>query len=264
MVEVEELDAYLPAPRRERLIWLLSIWYAPRRTLAAITRQERAVWLLPLLILSVLALATVFAAGPLRQAAAAANPPEPPESFQWMTPEQQQQYLDAQASAYGPVQVYVFPAISALASVWLSWFLLGAVLHLALTTLGSSNSITMTTAYNITAWASLPFALRHLVQLSAMLGGKTLINNPGLSGFLAPDASGWLLFARLLLGAIDLYLIWQIFLLWTGVRVTGMARGKAFTAVLISVLLLVIIGALLQFLAAQLAGLDVQSQFMFF
>lgn len=264
MVEVEELDAYLPAPRRERLGWLLSIWYAPRRTLTAITRQERAVWLLPLLVISVLALAAVFAAGPLRQAAAAATPQEPPESFQWMTPEQQQQYLDAQASAYGPVQVYVFPAIGALAGAWLRWFLLGAVLHLALTTLGSSHATTITTAYNITAWASLPLALRHLVQIIAMLGGKALINNPGLSGFLAPDGTGWLLFARLLLGAVDLYLIWQIVLMWVGVRTTGMARGKALTAVLVAVLLLVIISALLQFLAAQLAGLDVQSQFMFF
>lgn len=261
MVEVEELDEYVPAARNERARWLLSIWVKPWRTLQSILREERGVWLLPLLVLSALALAGVFAAGPLRQAAVASVPQEPPPGFEWMTPEQQEQYMQAQASASGPVQTYVFPAIGALAGVWVSWFALGAVLHLALTMLGSRG--TSTSAFNLTAWASLPFALRSLVQLGAMLFGKTLINSGGLSGFIAVDAQGGLLYARLLLAAVDLYLIWQIVLLWIGARASGLPRGKALLGVLASVLLLVGLGALLRFLVAQLAGLSTNGLFFF-
>lgn len=261
MVEVVELDEYVPAARSERLRWLLSIWLKPRRTLQSILREERGVWLLPLLVLSVLALAGVFASAPLRQAAAAAAPVEPPPGFEWMTPEQQQQYMQAQASASGPVQTYVFPAIGALAGVWVSWFVLGAVLHLALTMLGGRG--TNTSAFNLVGWASLPFALRSLVQLAVMLFGKTLIQNSGLSGFLAADAQGWMLYLRLLLTAVDLYLIWQIVLLWLGARVSGLPKGKALLGVLASVLLLVAFGALLRFLVAQLAGLSTNGLFFF-
>lgn len=169
--------------------------------------------------------------------------------------------MQAQASASGPVQTYVFPAIGALAGVWVSWFALGAVLHLALTMLGSRG--TSTSAFNLTAWASLPFALRSLVQLGAMLFGKTLINSGGLSGFVAADAQGGLLYARLLLAAVDLYLIWQIVLLWIGARASGLPRGKALLGVLASVLLLVGLGALLRFLVAQLAGLSTNGLFFF-
>jgi hypothetical protein len=262
MVEVEEFDEYVPAARNERLRWLLSIWYAPARTLQTILREERAVWLIPLLLLSLLALANVFAAGPLRQAAAANAVIEPPPGFEWMSPEQQEQYMQAQASASGPVQVYVFPAIGALSGVWVRWFVLGAVLHLAMTMLGSRG--TSTSAYNLTAWASMPFVVRGVVQLVAMLAGRALIANPGLSGFLPQDAAGGLLFARLLLAAIDIYLIWQIVLLWIGARASGLPRGKALAGVLISVLLLVAVGAGLQFLVAQVAGLSVNGPMFLF
>jgi len=261
MVEVEQLDEYLPAARSERLRWLLSIWLAPRRTLQNILREERGVWLLPLLVLSALALASVFAAGPLHQAAAASNSGQPPEGFEWMTPEQQEQYMQAQASAYGPVQTYVFPAISALAGVWVGWFALGAVLHLALTMLGSRGS--STAAFNLTAWASLPFALRQLVQIAAMLAGRVLITNRGMSGFVAADSTGWVLFARLLLAAVDVYLIWQIALLWLGARLSGLPKGKALLGVLLSVGLIGLVGALLQFLVAQVSGLSTNGIFFF-
>ncbi len=261
MVEAEQLDEYVPAARSERLGWLLRIWYAPRRVLQNILREERAVWLLPLLVLSVLALASVFAAGPLRQAAAALNAGGIPEGFEWMTPEQQEQYMQAQASAYGPVQTYVFPAISMLAGVWVGWFALGAVMHLALTMLGSRG--TSNEAFNLTAWASLPFALRGIVQIVAMLVGHTLIANPGLSGFLPTDATGGVLFARLLVAGVDIYLVWQVILLWVGARLSGLPRGKALLGVLLSVVLIGLLGTLLQFLVAQISGLSMNGMFLF-
>ena len=89
-----------------------------------------------------------------------------------MTPEQQQQYMDAQSSMNGPATIYVFPAIGALAGLWLSWFLLGAFLHLVMTMLGGRG--TNTSAFNIAAWASLPFAIRMIVQIIFMLTNKQL------------------------------------------------------------------------------------------
>jgi hypothetical protein len=263
MVEVEELNASVSVKGHKHFGWLPATLIRPAKTMTQVAGEEQPAWLLPLLLLTALTLISVLVAGPLRQAAALSAPPELPPNFQYMSPEQQEQFMQAQASMNGPAMTYLFPAIGALAGVWLSWFLLGAVLHLVMTLLGGRGS--SSAAYNLAAWASLPFAIRLVIQIVAMVATHSLIGSPGLSGFIAADAAGAELFARILLRLVDLYLIWQFILLWLGAASTsGLTRGKAFSGVLITVVFLLVLSALPGFLSSQVSGLNISRPFMFF
>lgn len=263
MVEIEELEQNAPETSKNHFGWFLTTFIKPGKTMHEIASAEKGSWLLPLLLLTLLTLINIWTAGPLRQQAMLNNPGELPESFQYMSPEQQEQYMAAQASAAGPTQVYIFPGIGAVVGLWMSWFVLGGVLHLVLTLLGSRS--TNTASFNLAAWASLPFAIRLIVQIVAMLTTHQLIKSPGLSGFIADDATGALAVLRIMLSMVDVYLIWQIVLLWIGSASTaGLQRGKALGGILISVLLVLVMAALPGFLIAQVSGLNVSGPMFFF
>ena len=260
--ELENLDIVEERPRRVHFEWLLPTFFRPRRTLAKIAEQNHAVWITPLLVLSLLAIVAVLAASPVRQLAAQMGSEIPPD-FEWWSPEQQQQFMEAQANSSGPMFTIVFPALGAVLGLWVSWFLLGSILHLSLTLAGSRSS--NTAALNLVGWASLPYALRSLVQIVGMLLSRSVINAPGLSGFAAEGAAGAAAFAGALLAFVDLYLIWQIILLLVGVvPVSRLARGKAWAAVFISLALILLISAVPALIAAQLGGLSGGGMIPFF
>jgi hypothetical protein len=142
--------------------------------------------------------------------------------------------------------------------VWLGWFILGSVLHLVMTLSGSRSS--NTASLNLTAWASLPFGLRYIVQGIYYIASGSLIRGPGLSGFAAPEAT----FLAAFLALVDIYLVWQIALLLVGARpLSGLARGKAVLAVFISVLIVLALESLPGFLSAQMGDLSVVRPFLF-
>lgn len=261
MVETDGKNLQTPAGQHKTISWLLWTLVRPGRGMGEVGAEGRSVWLIPMLLLTVLTLISVIIAGPLHQEAIRSGVTTP-ESFQYMTPEQQQQYLQAQEIAAGPVTTYIFPAVGKLIGLWLGWFLLGGILHLVLTMLGSRSN--NTTAFNLAAWSSLPLAIRLIVQIVAMLVTHQLISSPGLSGFIAADGKGGLAFVRGLLSMVDIYLIWQIVLLWIGAStVSGLVRGKAFAGAFASVVLLLLISALPGFLGAQFQGLNVTQPFFF-
>ena len=120
-------------------------------------RTGPPVWQTPLLILSVLAILVVLVGAPIRTQLSQ-QVGELPQDFQYWPPDQQEQYYASQANKANPMFIYLFPALGALIGIWLSWFLLGSILHLALTLSGSRGNSGQ--AINLVAWASLPFALR--------------------------------------------------------------------------------------------------------
>lgn len=262
MAQVEEIDLSVPSSRRMRFEWLLPVFFRPGRTMRAVAAEEQAQWLLPLLLLTVLTIVHVIAAGPIRKQVILSSNTELPQGFEYMTPEQQQQYMDAQQSSAGTAQSYIFPGVAALAGVWMSWFVFGGILHLAMTMMGSRSSTT--TAFNLVSWASMPFAIRLIVQIVAMLVNKTLITNPGVSGFVAADSSGVMAFVRIMLSMVDIYLIWQLVLLVIGASTTNIKPVKAFFGVLVVLLLVLALSALPGFGMAQLSGLSVNQPFIFF
>ncbi len=248
--------------RRWHLDWLLGVLIHPWRTFPRIAAETGAVWLTPLLLISLAAVLLVAVSGPLRQSQALLAANDLPPDFQYYSPDQQAQLQQALASSASANFVYVFPAVSAVGKVWLGWLIAGGVLHLVLTILGgraSSRSV-----LNRVAWAGLPFALRDTVRILATLLGDQLIAQPGLSGLVPAQSGGALVLAAQLLAAVDLYWIWHVLLLVIAVRAApDPGPGKAWASVLITQALALLLLALPATLSAQLNNLTIVRPFLF-
>jgi len=223
--------------------WILPLFTRPARTTTAIVAQEKAVWLTPLLILSVLVILSVAIGAPIKRNIIQMGSELPPD-FQYYSPEMQEQYFAAQAKQTSPLFLYVFPLLSGLLKVWVPWFLLSILMYLSLTLAGSrAGSIK---SYNLVALSMLPQAIRTLVQILAMLFSKMVVSAPGLSGF------------------IDIYFIFQIILLLIGsVPLSGLSRSKAWIATTISVVIVLLLMAIPGLLASALGGLSLSGGFYF-
>ncbi|MCC7359901.1 MAG: YIP1 family protein [Anaerolineales bacterium] len=253
----------LERPRRFYFDWLLPFLLRPKTIYARIMALGRSTWFTPLLVLTLTALAAVAVAGPIKIAANQSGQSPMPEVFQYWTPEQQAQYIQAQQiTSTGPVFIYVFPGIVAVLRLWFGWLVMGGLLHLILTMLGGRDNTGG--ALNIVAWAALPFAIRDLVRVGFMLIQKQLLANPGLSGF-APVSEGWL-YAVLgdLLARIDLYTVWYVILLFLGVRASvGLSAGKSLAGLLIALLLMLLLGLVPTIVMSQLSGLSIMQPFFY-
>jgi hypothetical protein len=262
MIANEEEVLPLQRPRGFHLEWLAPLFYKPRQTISRALERGNSTWIAPLLLLTILALVTILVAGPLRQAAVANGPQTLPPDFQYWSPEQQNQYMQSAAASSGPTYVYVIPFIGELARIWLSWLIFAAILNLLLIIAGTRSDMTMT--LNLVAWASLPFAIRYLVQIGSMLITHQVIANPGLAGFAPVEPQGFSLYLSQILPFIDIYLVWMLVLVIVGLLpLSGMTWGKALLCVLISLLILLALDGLPGFLSSQLSGLKTIRPFLF-
>ncbi len=248
--------------RKSHIDRLLPVLTRPRQALTEIAAQPKAVWLTPIVLLCVTGLVAVLVGGPLRQQAALSGQAELPPDFQWYTPEQQAQFLQAQSATSGTAFVYVFPALQAVLRVWLGWLIVGASLHFALTLFGARGS--MQSAMNLVAWAGLPFGVRDLVRTGYVLLGRRLIQSPGLSGLMGSGAEGAALFLTQLLALVDIYLVWHIALLVIGVRSqSDPGRGRAWGSVALAQAVALLVQALPAYLVGRLASLTIARPFFF-
>lgn len=237
--------------------------FRPRAALAEISGQLEGVWLTPLLLLTLGGLLVVAAAGPIRTAAAQQGVVELPDVAQFWTPEQQAAYLQSQQLRSGPVFMYVFPALLAVLGVWFGWLVAAGLLHLVLTLLGGR--VTSGSTINLTAWAALPFAVRDLVQAGFMFFAKQLVPGAGLAGF-APAGGGMLnTVLTQVLQRVDLYTLWYALLLIIGVQAaSGLRGGKAVTAVVLTLAVLLLLAVLPAVIVAQLGSLGTLTPFLGF
>lgn len=243
--------------------WLYQIFVRPKQIFSSVSERESRAWSKPMLILSVLVILLSVAGGPARKLDAQMNVSLPPEDFQYWTEEQQSRFFQSQQAAQGTLFIYVFPLLSSLAGLWLGWFILASVLHLIMTFQGSHQP---QVAYlNLVAWAALPFALRSIVQIAALLLTKRVINAPGLSGFIAEGTRGFLAYLRILFSLFDLYSIGFIALLLLGSPIiSGLKKNKAWWATLLSCLVLILLATLPEFLLMQLDSLGTIRPFLYF
>lgn len=247
-------------PQKLQFKWFFPLFFRPRRTLAEIAEKNYAVWLVPLLLLMVSALILVLVSAPIIRNAT--QPIAPPSELEYYPPEQQQRFQEAANMGTSSTVTIVFPLIGKWVGIWVSWFLLGSILHLALTMNGSRSS--NRSALNIVAWASLPFFVRDVVQIIAMLVTGNLIKGAGISGFLQSGMTGFGAYQFSLASFIDIYLIWQIILIGIGARqVSGLKAGKAWLATLIAVVIFLALRAVPGLIAAQLGTLSTGGMFFF-
>jgi hypothetical protein len=252
----------IETPRRFPMDWIPGVLFTPRQTMAKIAAQSRAVWFFPLMILTLTAILNTVVAGPIKIREAQMKGPNLPPDYQYYSPEQQAQIMQAWEATQKPVFIYVFPGLIAVAKVWVVWLIIGGVLHLAVTMLGGRGSAA--TTLNIVAWASLPLAVRDAVRIIAMLSTGQMVASPGLSGFAPIGEARIYVFFTALLALIDIYVIWYTLLLVIGIRAaTKISLGKALGAVMVTVLLSLTLGALLSYGSSLLSNLNVVRPFFF-
>jgi hypothetical protein len=246
--------------KRFHFDWVFPALFRPRPTFEKIAAQAGSVWLTPLLLLTLAAIALVLLSGPIKQQILMNTPPELPLDFQYYSPEMQAQFMQAQAATQSPVFIYVMPALASIFRVWAGWLLVGGLLHLVLTLLGGRGATSA--AMNLVAWSSLPFALRDLVRIISLLVTKRLIEAAGISGFAPPGEGFFPPFLAAFLAQVDIYLIWHIILLAIGVQVaSGLKTGKVVLAVSLVILLVVLVYAALNGLITSLGGMAIARPF---
>ncbi|HWQ46960.1 MAG TPA: Yip1 family protein [Longilinea sp.] len=261
MSETELDNLPVAEQRRLRWDWLYQVILAPRKTLAAITSQDKPNWLTPMLVISLLILVSALAGIPARIQENQASATIPMDGS-YYTEDQQAQFAASDATASSPLFTYILPAVGGLVGLWVGWLLMGSVLHLAYTLAGSRSSSAAT--MNLAAWAYVPFGVRYLIRAVYLLATRQVITSTGLSGFVDTSAGGMAAFFAALLAMVDIYLIWQVVLLVIGsTDLTKLSRSKAWAATITAVVVVLLICALPGFLSAALSGLSTGG-FMFF
>lgn len=249
-------------PRGLQIKRIPEVFIRPSIAFQKILGQTRAIWFTPMLLLSLTGLARILASGSIGRLIAMSGEITLPPDFQFYTPEQQAQFMQAMQSTSGPVFVYILPAIGILLSIWLGWLLVGGSLHLVVTLLGGRGDTG--SSMNLVAWAALPFALRDLIRAIVILISGQLINHPGLSGFVKPESSNAAAFAAAFLGLIDVYLIWHIILLILGVQSgNSLSSSKAVLGVLVTIMLALALQTVLGFLPTLFGGANIVRPFFF-
>ena len=242
--------------------WLPGILVRPRKTIQAVLAEEKPVWLTPLLVLTILIILAVLAAAPIQRQIIQSGS-NIPENFQYWTSDEQNAFLQAQASQTSPLFLYIFPFLRRAAGNWLIWMLTSSLLHLAITLRGSRSS--RGAASNLVAWSMTPFIVRVLVEIFVILFARRLVENPGLSALLPSDAAGLSAYLRSILSSIDLYYIWHVILVLIGIRpLSGLAKGKAVSAALAALLVMLLLLGIPGFIRALLSGISTTSSFYFF
>lgn len=258
-----DLDNSLPEkPNHLQFKRLLTFFGHPRQVFSEICQSESSVWLVPLLTLSLLILVNILIAGPIHQSIAQSGT-NLPADFDYYTAEQQQQYLQAQSSTASPVFAYVFPAIGKLTGLWITWLLLGSLLHLALTLTGSRSP--NISALNVTAWAMLPLGLRELVQAGYMLSTHQLVNAQGLAGFVDSTTGRLASMGSAVLSQVDFYTLGVLaLLLLASVSLSELPSRKAWGATMIAFFIFLLIASLPAFISSQFSGLSLTQPFFYF
>ncbi len=245
-------------PKKFQTKWFFPMFFQPSKSLKEIAEKNYAVWLMPLCVLMISALILVLVSAPI--IGGSSQNVTTPEGFEYYSPEQQQQFQNAVTMGASPVVTTIFPLVGKILGIWIGWFLLSSILHLSLTLNGSRSS--NRTALNVVAWSSLPFFIRDIVQIIAILTTKQLISQPGLSGFMESGMTGLPAYLSALLSFADIYLIWQFILIGIGARkISGLKAGKAWLATLIAIIVFLALKALPGLIGAQLGTLSTGGMF---
>ena len=248
--------------RRLQLNLIPTFILHPKNGFTKIKDLPRNTWLTPILVTSLAAILCVIATGWLKQQASITGELILPPDYEYFTPEQQAQYMQAAQATQSPTFVYILPVIGSLIGIWLGWLLLGGILHLTTTLFGGRGDTA--TSMNLVAWSYLPFAIRNFIRILYLLTSRKLIESPGLSGFINNPDSDWSIAVATLLSFINIYLIWHVLLLIVGTKITtGISTTKSIGSVLITMLFIIVLQTSAQYLITKLTNLSITRPFFF-
>ena len=245
----------------EFIKWLGAIWFKPATIFQKIIITDGKTWWMPLVLLSFLQLIKNLVEISVRKTAALMTAPSLPEGMQFITPEQQLQIDQGINYQSGIFFTFFLPLLLGLAGIWITWLILSSILHISLTLSGSRSG--SGTTFNITAWASLPIAIRLIIQTIGILVTQSLISHPGFSGFITIQGRATLIFSTLV-GMIDLFFILQLVYLIIGTaHLGGVTRRKAIVTVFISLGLTMLLSVIPAFISYSISGMNITRPFFF-
>jgi|GEM_PF-582080 len=263
--------------KRLHFEFLLPFLLHPRATFAQVA-QKRGTWMTPLLVISLLLIARVMLATPAPEPAFPGDfVPEPgrvPVGPKGQEPQQDAMLISAHPqdgdggdgefpqkelppdASGGAILANLVPALGATVGLWVGWFLLSVLLYVGMVISGSNNSFTET--LNLTAWASLPLALRQVVLLVAALAFPSVSTNPsGISALAASFTGPAGMFMTSLLRPVDIYLVWQVILIVIGLRqLSPLGLRRVVGITIVAVALFLALAAMPGFLSAIFAQLS--------
>lgn len=224
----DQAPAQRPLPQ---LFW--GMFARPRRTLEYLSQNGKRFWWVPALVILVLiVLPTIIAPAPVTQT------PSTMEPVESMGPYAEAVTVESPTPAATSPLIGILGVAGRALSTAITWALWGGALYLASVFLGRSS--TFKQMLRLTIWTWLPYGVRGLLQTAYILISGQAITNPGLSGFvidrsaqsLVPVGPGQIALAAIL-SRVDLFLVWNLFLLITGLMVTTrLTRRKSVIAVL--------------------------------
>jgi hypothetical protein len=260
-----EDEVVLTPPRKAKqrqafhFAWLPGIFLRPAKTLRAMLAEEKPNWLLPLLVVSIMLILNVVLSAPAQRNAIQSGL-NTPQEFQYWTPEEQANYLNAQASKSSPTFIYAYPILIGIATWWVVWFLTANILHLMITLAGSRSPNFKSS--NLAGWAMLPFALGLLIKAITVAASGRLLAPAPFAALLTEDATGLQLYARSVLGNVDAYWLWHAILLVLGAKpLSKLAAGKALGAVLAVILLMLLLQGVPGLLGGLLGNMSTGGKF---
>ena len=250
-----------------RLLWGMIV--RPRGTLEYLREHGGRSWWAPALLSVSLIVLPILVAAPItaRQAREAfLATQEQWEEQENLSAEDQAQMEQAMSVAASPLITVIFPAVGGALGRAVGWLAWAGALYLAGMALGGRS--TFGQMFHMVVWTWLPYALRGLIQTVYIALSGQAIASPGLSGFVrGSDSIGEMVLAspspgQLLLTAflsrVDLFLIWNLILMVTGVMViTHLPRRKAMLVTLgvwLVLTMLSLVPALVSGLFAQQMG----------
>ncbi|MGC9523458.1 MAG: YIP1 family protein [Anaerolineae bacterium] len=216
---------------------LIGMIVKPRATMAALREARRRWWIVPAILMVG---ALIFSGFAYSRANAEFLYQQQVEMFEQMPPEQRGPMAEPPAKATPPLLTTGLRIAGQVVGVIVTWVVWAGLLALASTFFGQ-NGARFGGFFAMVVWAWLPHAVRHLVQGVYQFVTQTPIYNQGLSGlvldntpmafspfsgprYVPPTRSDqvWAAF----LGRIDVYRVWSLLLLVTGVIIFARASKK--------------------------------------
>lgn len=215
---------------------LLAALVNPKKLYTHIATQSARGWIIFALISLALFTLPIIVGGPIQQQQALAEFEEVRGELE--LPEGQP---DPAQFIANPFITIVLPATFGAFGVALGWLIWGGALHLISSLTGGRN--TFLQMLRLVIWSWVPFGVRAIVQTIYIGVTQTLVENPGLSGFIetgiTPDnpfaqVSAGTLALQAFLQQIEIYLFWRLALLVLGVGIIAkLPRRKALAAVFV-------------------------------
>ncbi len=242
--------------------WVPGIFFKPRSTVKKIVKHEKAVWQIPLLIISIISILVIIAAAPIKREVALSGRGLP-EGSEWWSEDQMQKYREAQQNMSSATFMYLFPTITKLLGIWFNWMVFSSVLYLSLTLAGSRAPRIKSS--NLVAWAMMPLVFRQVVELILIFTRKQLPTGTALAMTITDTKSKFLMLVKGMLGQIDAYWLWFVIILIIGViYLSGIKRAKAVWVTVLVVAIMLIIQGLPTLISSALSGLSGSGFNMYF